>query len=242
MKRLALICLTCGAIGCNPVSPNAPPPAAAPITKLAAPQEIQQAQRFVPTGSDPQVALDTQKGTLCRTIPASAGASDKYADLPLCTGEATAPRPVRFAWKEALSQAPLAVSCNVRKGLIPFYSVGDVATKNIIAPCLIQNQTDRTVTLDSSADYDAIMRGSNGKMTRRMHAGITSKEPTIPAHGHIEGGLSTQSKCDARQTDAECLKAWLGGTGELMLFSDSAGARAHVLMNREAGPLGGGFL
>jgi hypothetical protein len=36
--------------------------------------------RYVPVGSDPRAALDTQTGRLCRTVEAA----DAHSDLPLC--------------------------------------------------------------------------------------------------------------------------------------------------------------
>lgn len=45
-------------------------------------QDAPCAARFVPTGGDPDIALDTQAGTLCKTVPNTA--NHAYENLPAC--------------------------------------------------------------------------------------------------------------------------------------------------------------
>jgi hypothetical protein len=45
-------------------------------------QDAPCAARFVPTGNDPDIALDTQTGTLCKTVPNTT--NHAYESLPAC--------------------------------------------------------------------------------------------------------------------------------------------------------------
>ena len=57
-------------------------------------------------------------------------------------------------------------------------------------------------------------------------------------HGHIEGGLWPNTECSTKQLPAECLKAWLGNSTELILTYPTGAAKAHVTMDRDSDPLG----
>jgi hypothetical protein len=55
--------------------------------KPQAKQDAPCAARFVPTGNDPEIALDTQKGVLCKTVGNTT--NGKYQSLPTCGGGQT---------------------------------------------------------------------------------------------------------------------------------------------------------
>jgi hypothetical protein len=105
-------------MGCTADKPSPPPQKAESLTPE--PSDVLQDHRFVPTGADPEIALDTLNGSLCRTIDPTTGSTDKYAKLPMCGVEpATSPAtPVKFAWSEALKGAPLTASCYRAKSLV----------------------------------------------------------------------------------------------------------------------------
>ncbi len=71
-----------GLVGCTADKPSPPPQKAESLTPE--PSDASQGHRFVPTGANPEIALDTLSGTLCRTIAPTTGATDKYAKLPMC--------------------------------------------------------------------------------------------------------------------------------------------------------------
>ena len=193
----------------------------------------------MPTGSNPEIALDTLSGTLCRTIEPTTGATDKYAKLPMCGAESSSPpMPVKFAWNEALKGAPLSASCYQAKSLLPSYSTTTPATMQVTSGCIITNNTEKAEPLVGAVSYNAILRGPDGKTARREHVSLASSETVVPAHGHIEGGLWPNTDCSTKQSPAECLKAWLGNSTELILTNPTGAAKAHVTMDRDSDPLG----
>jgi len=194
----------------------------------------------MPTGGNPEIALDTLSGTLCRTVEPTAGATDKYAKLPMCgADESSSPAvPVTFAWDEALKEAPLSASCYRAKSLLPSYSVTTPTTMRVTSSCIITNPTAKPEPLLGAVTYSAILRGPDGKTTRRANVSLASSESIVPAHGHIEGGLWLNTDCAPKQSPAECLKTWLGNSTELILTADTIGAKAHITMDRDSDPLG----
>jgi hypothetical protein len=64
------------AIACFSLSQDQP--------KLQVKQDAPCAGPFVPTGNDPEIALDTQKGILCKTVANTT--NGKYQGLPACGG------------------------------------------------------------------------------------------------------------------------------------------------------------
>jgi hypothetical protein len=119
------------------------------------------------TGGNPEIALDTMSGTLCRTIEPTTGATDKYAKLPMCGAESPSPgMPVNFAWNLALKGAPLSASCYRAKSLLPSYSTSTPATMRVTSGCIISNNTAKAELLVGAISYNAILRGPDGKTTR----------------------------------------------------------------------------
>ena len=106
-----------GLVGCTADKPS---PSPQKVERTPEPSDASQGHRFAPTGANPEIALDTLSGTLCRTIEPTTGATDKYAKLPMCGAEpASSPAtPVKFAWSEALKGAPLTASCYRAKSLV----------------------------------------------------------------------------------------------------------------------------
>lgn len=41
--------------------------------------------RYLPVGSDPDIALDTQTGALCKTFVSGDNKDDRYARIPVCS-------------------------------------------------------------------------------------------------------------------------------------------------------------
>ncbi len=238
MKLLGALCLVLSLIGCKSANQGAGQSPKADTTPTAT-REAAPAQRFVPAGGSPEVALDTQKGTLCRTVPATPGSSDKYASLPMCgSSESSSATPIVFAWDKARHDAPLEASCYLATNLLPWYSANTPSTMRVTSGCTIQNRTEKEQPLVGSTSYDAILRGSDGKTTRRTHVNLASGETVIPAHGHIEGGLWPNADCAPNQSAADCLKSWIGDAKELILTSEITGLKAHVMMDRDSDPLG----
>jgi len=227
-----------GLVGCTADKPSPSPQKVESVTPE--PSDASQGHRFAPTGANPEIALDTLSGTLCRTIEPTTGATDKYAKLPMCGAEpASSPAtPVKFAWNEALKGAPLTASCYRAKSLVPGYSTTTPATMEVTSGCIITNNTAKVEPLVGAVSYTAILRGPDGKTTRRDHVSLASSETTVPAHGHIEGGLWPNTECSTKQPPAECLKVWLGNATELILTDPTGAAKAHITMDRDADPLG----
>jgi hypothetical protein len=224
-------------VGCTADKPSLPPQKVESVTPE--PRDASKGQRFIPTGSNPEIALDTLTGTLCRTVEPTSGATDKYAKLPTC-GVDPSPRaiPVKFAWDKALREAPLSASCSQEKSLVPFYSVTTPTTMRVASGCIINNLKADPEPLVGSVIYDAFLRGPDGKTTRRANVSLASSETVVPSHGNIEGGLSLNTECAPKQSPTECLKAWLGSSTELILIADATGAKAHITMDRDSAPLG----
>jgi hypothetical protein len=78
-------------------------------------QTRQQQQRYVPVGSDPEVALDTQTGMLCRTVAVASPGDTRSASLPLC-GQ---PIYVDSSTGEALDPACAVTSRDKKLGFVP---------------------------------------------------------------------------------------------------------------------------
>jgi hypothetical protein len=111
-------------IGCENVRPGS----------SRKPEEQQQpsatSSRFQLVGNNPEIALDTQRGTLCRTIPAQPGAADRYAKLPLCSAEESPSERVSIDPKQ-WDDAPLTVSCYRNKNLLPFFLTAKPGKKEV---------------------------------------------------------------------------------------------------------------
>jgi hypothetical protein len=225
-------------VGCTPDKPSLPLQKVESVTPEL--REASQGHRFMPTGGNPEVALDTLNGTLCRTVEPTTGATDKYVKLPMCgADEASSPAvPVIFAWDAALKRVPLSARCYQAKSLVPFYSVTTPTTMRVASGCIITNLTGKPEPLAGPVIYSAILRGADGKTTRRANVSLASSESVVPAHGNIEGGLSLNTDCAPKQSPAECLKTWLGNSTELILTADTTGAKAHITMDRDSDPLG----
>lgn len=234
MKRFAILCALFALIGCTDTSKRTPAPshragdvAAIPAARAAP------AQRFVPTGNNPAIALDTQTGRLCRTIVPTTGSHDKYAGLPLCTStKAVPPTPVPFAWDKGVQNAPLEVSCSLTKNLLRFYPVNSLGKMSVTPSCTIKNRTSKDVALVRSTNYDAFFREPDGKTTRRSHVNLASSKTVVPAHRQIQGGLFLGFNCSTKESPQACLKSWLGGSREFVLTADGR-AKARVTMNRD---------
>jgi len=226
-----------GLVGCTADKPSPPSQKVESVTPER--PDASQGHRFAPTGGNPEIALDTMSGTLCRTIEPTTGATDKYAKLPMCGAESPSPAmPVNFAWNLALKGAPLSASCYRAKSLLPSYSTSTPATMRVTSGCIISNNTAKAELLVGAISYNAILRGPDGKTTRREHVSLASSETVVPAHGHIEGGLWPNTECSTKQPPAECLKAWLGNSTELILTDPTGAAKAHITMDRDSDPLG----
>ncbi len=231
---LALLLLS---VGCAPNRPSFP----SQEVKNVVPEshEAPVGQRYVPTGGNPDVALDTSTGTLCRTIEPTPGTTDKYARLPMCGAVSpSAAVPVKFAWDKALQASPLSASCYQTKSLLPSYSETTPSTMRVTSGCIITNLTAKPEPLVGSVLYSAILRDPDGKTTRRTNVSFASSETVVPAHGHIEGGLWLNTDCAPKQSPEACLKAWLGNSTELILTADNVGPKAHITMDRDSDPLG----
>ncbi len=96
------VILIAGGIACSDLSNDSP--------KKDAKQDAPCSARYVPVGNNPDVALDTQTGSLCRTVPEIAGSSsgattqnpDKYASLPACDTHQSAHSFQSFSdWKKS---------------------------------------------------------------------------------------------------------------------------------------------
>lgn len=224
-------------VGCTPNRSFLPSQGAKNVTPE--PRDASQGQRFMPTGGNPEIALDTASGTLCRTIESTPGATDKYAKLPMCAAESSSPAmPVTFAWDKALKEAPLSASCYQAKSLLPSYSVTTPPTMRVTSGCIITNLTAKPEPLAGAVTYSAILREPGGKTTRRANVSLASSESVVPTHGHIEGGLWLNTDCAPKQSPAECLKTWLGNSTELILTAETTGPKAHITMDRDSDPLG----
>lgn len=224
-------------VGCTPDKPSLPSQKVESVTPE--PRDASQGHRFMPTGGNPEIALDTLSGTLCRTVGPTTGATDKYAKLPMCGVVSSSQAvPVTFAWDKALKEAPLSASCYQAKSLVPFYSVTTPTTMRVASGCIITNLKANPEPLVGAVSYSAILRGPDGKATRRANVSLASSESVVPAHGHIEGGLSLNTDCAPKQSPAECLKTWLGNSTELILTADTTGAKAHITMDRDSDLLG----
>jgi hypothetical protein len=76
MKLVLLaVVLTAANIACS-VQPQPPPQAK---------QDAPCAARFVPVGNNPDIALDTQTGALCRTVAPDPKNPDKYSAVAACS-------------------------------------------------------------------------------------------------------------------------------------------------------------
>jgi hypothetical protein len=126
MQHCVAVCLVLYLVGCTSASKTSAPSQKADAT--SAPNEAAPAQGFMPAGGNPEVALDTQKGTLCRTSPATPRANDKYASLPMCASPSSSAVSVAFAWDKAVRDAPLEASCYLAKDLLPSYSASTPPT------------------------------------------------------------------------------------------------------------------
>jgi hypothetical protein len=132
------------------------------------PRDASGGHRFLPTGGNPEIALDTSSGTLCRTIEPTPGATDKYAELPICGAESSTPAvPITFAWDKALKEAPLSASCYRAKSLLPWYSETTPPTMRVTSGCIITNLTAKPEPLLGAVSYSGILREPDGKTTRR---------------------------------------------------------------------------
>ena len=199
-----------------------------------APQPI--AGRFLPTGSDATVALDTQSGRLCRTT-ATAG---NHADLPLCSqgvGQQVSPGG-ETDQAEQVSVDPglfknteIAVTCSTRDHLLPMYPIDTKDRKEVALNCSIRNFTDHAVPLPAPAKVNAVFRLHNGQAVRVPHVYLGSQQQEIPARGEIpEAGLflGHANNCPAAQSDHDCAQTELMNSNELLLTDTSNGVRYHV--------------
>jgi len=59
--------------------------------------------RFVPVGNNPEIALDTQTGALCRTVAADDKNPDKYATVPVCSATSNASGFAEWKKKQSVS-------------------------------------------------------------------------------------------------------------------------------------------
>jgi hypothetical protein len=237
MKLLLGLALALGLAGCTAGRNAAPQKAdvAPHITPSVA------GQRFAPTGSDPEIALDTESGSLCRTVALTPRSAGKYAKLPMCaTGDAASiSQPVvSYSWDSGLKSAPLEASCFRTKSVLPLYSRGSSPSMTVTSACIIENRTARDQPLVGSIAYDAILRAPDGGMVRRTKVSLASSEKVIPAHGRIEGGLWTNTECPSGESPASCLGNWLGNANELILVAEGARAVVYVRMDRDKDPLG----
>jgi hypothetical protein len=224
-------------VGCKPN--NSPLPSQEVKNVTPEPRDASRSQRFMPTGGNPEIALDTSSGSLCRTIEPTPEATDKYAKLPMCGAESLSPAvQAVFVWDKALKEAPLSASCYQAKSLLPSYSATTPPTMRVTSNCIITNLTAKPEPLAGAVSYSAILRRPDGETTRRAHVSLASSESVVPAHGHIEGGLWLNTDCAPKQSPAECLRTWLGNSTELILTAETTGPKAHITMDRDSDPLG----
>jgi hypothetical protein len=192
--------------------------------------------RFQSVGNNPEIALDTQSGRLCRTVAAQRGSTDRYAKLPMCNREE--PPLERVSIDERLwNSATIAANCYRTKNLLPWVLAADANKKEVIPGCLIDNLTDQEQPLDRT-DFGAVLRLPDGTMYLRQHVYLASSEKKIPPKGRVEGGLWIDHRCDVGQPDADCLDAALMGATDLLLTNEKAGIRYRVRMDRDTDPLG----
>jgi hypothetical protein len=184
------------------------------------------AGRFVPTGSDPTVALDTQTGRLCRTTSTVGG----HADLPQCgDGKAEQVEQVNVDPK-VWENAEIAVTCSGKDHLLPTYPMDAKGEKNVVLNCTIKNLTNKTVPLAAPAKVDALLHLRKGQAVRVPSVYLGSNQHVIPARGEVrEAGLFLRHhNCPARQSDYDCVQAELMNTSELLLTDTSNGVHYHM--------------
>ncbi len=77
MSRLSIlgVILIAGNIACS----------TQPQPQPQAKQDAPCAARFVPVGNNPEIALDTQTGALCRTVAPDPKNPDKYSSVAVCS-------------------------------------------------------------------------------------------------------------------------------------------------------------
>lgn len=197
------------------------------------------AGRFVPTGSDATVALDTKTGRLCRTT-ANAG---NHADLPLCSegqgqkgehagSEGDAGRVDQVSVDpKVFDNAEIAVTCSGKEHFLPMYPMNAQGRKEVTLNCNIKNLTGHTVPLPAPAKVDALFRLHNGQVIRVPHVYLGSQQHEIPARGEIRDAglfLGHDRNCPADQSDYDCAQTELMNSDELLLTDTSNGVRYHV--------------
>ena|ERR1039457_2011331 len=232
-RTIAWFCVVCSVIlaGCRAETPTSERPTDAKKEGLPA------HTRFVPTGANPEVALDTDTGTLCRTVPAQPSQHDAYTKLPLCTAiqqfnGASLERVIidSSEWEKAEIEA----SCSRDKGSLPSYPVDNSGTKQITTECIIRNRSNRNVPFNARPPkFEAVVRVKDGSTVRaNEEIYLASSKTEIPAHGEIVGGLFVDHSCDVRVANVDCLEAGLMNATELFLTDLNTGIHYRVRIDR----------
>jgi hypothetical protein len=186
------------------------------------------AGRFVPTGSDPNVALDTKSGRLCR-ISRAAG---NHPDLPMCGQPDVEPRDELEevdANPEIWERAEIAVTCSGKDKLLPWSPLDANGRKQVILDCELKNLTATPVSLLAPSKVDALLRLRDGRILRVQNVYLGSGEHQISSRGNIHGGLWLGHRyCPSVQSDYDCAQAQLMNASELMLTDTDTGIRYHV--------------
>lgn len=183
------------------------------------------AGRYVPSGSDARVALDTQTGRLCRT---TAKAND-HPDLPQC-GEASVESEQLQevdADTSKWNSAEVKATCFSRKDLIAWYPLD--GGKNIPLICTVENLTGKAVPLSEYDKVEALFRLPDSRVVR-SRAYLSSRQKEIPAHGEIEGGLTVDRNCTLSESNYDCVQTQLMKAKELLLTDKVHGVRYLVLI------------
>jgi len=182
--------------------------------------------RYLPTGSDPRVALDTQTGRLCRTVEAA----DYRADLPQC-GKEDAEQVVQVdVDPRSWADAEITVTCSAKEHLLAAYSM-DGKGKQVTRNCTIKNLTNKTVPLAAFDKVRALFRLPDGRVIRG-YAYLGSQHHEIPAHGTIDsaGLFAGKNDCPIAQSDFDCADAKVMQSRELLITDTVSGVRYHILI------------
>lgn len=193
--------------------------------------------RFVPTGADPAVALDTETGRLCRTVPAdwfeeNAPEPGKYVNLPICTAAEHSDTSSMVSTgidASAWEKYEVVVTCPPDKTW-EMYPVEKPGKKQVTINCTIRNRTDRNLPFGARPPrFEAVIRAGSGSAVRpEQKIYLASSNVAIPARGQIEGGLFVDHTCETAVPNLDCFEAGLQNAKELLLTDLNTGIHYRV--------------